>query len=117
MIDGRCAKILDLGKNQTAPLTADLMSRGTTSANQTLNLNQTNIIEHGIRAYKGIMKTGTLGYMKTRQLGNSDLFITPVGYGSWAIGGSGWQFAWGKQNDNDSVAAIHRALELRRELD
>jgi aryl-alcohol dehydrogenase-like predicted oxidoreductase len=50
--------------------------------------------------------------MKTKQLGNSDLFITPVGYGSWAIGGSGWQFAWGKQNDDESVAAIHRALEL-----
>jgi len=50
--------------------------------------------------------------MKTRQLGNSDLFITPVGYGSWAIGGAGWQFAWGKQNDDDSVATIHRALEL-----
>jgi aryl-alcohol dehydrogenase-like predicted oxidoreductase len=50
--------------------------------------------------------------MKTKQLGNSDLLITPVGYGSWAIGGSGWQFAWGKQNDGDSVAAIHRALEL-----
>ena len=60
---------------------------------------------------KGIMKTRTLGHMKT-WLGNSDLFITSVGYGSWAIGGSGWQFAWGKQNDNDSVAAIHRALEL-----
>ena len=39
--------------------------------------------------------------MKTKQLGNSDLFITPVGFGSWAIGGSGWQFAWGKQNDDD----------------
>ena len=50
--------------------------------------------------------------MKTKQLGNSHLFITPVGYGSWAIGGSGWQFAWGKRNDNDSVAAIHRALQL-----
>ena len=58
------------------------------------------------------MKTRTPGQMKTKQLGNSDLSITPVGYGSWAIGGSGWQFAWGKQNDNDSVAAIHRALEL-----
>jgi aryl-alcohol dehydrogenase-like predicted oxidoreductase len=58
------------------------------------------------------MKTRTLSHMKTKQLGNSDLFITPVGYGSWAIGGSGWQFAWGKQNDNDSVAAIHRALDL-----
>ena len=50
--------------------------------------------------------------MQTRQLGNSDLHITPVGYGAWAIGGSGWQFAWGAQNDNDSIAAIHRALEL-----
>ena len=49
--------------------------------------------------------------MKTKRLGNSDLNITPVGYGSWAIGGSGWQFAWGKQNDEDSIAAIHRALE------
>ena len=58
------------------------------------------------------MKTRTSNQMKTKQLGNSDLFITPVGFGSWAIGGSGWQFAWGKQNDNDSVAAIHRALEL-----
>ena len=50
--------------------------------------------------------------MQTRQLGNSDLHITPVGYGAWAIGGSGWQFAWGHQDDDDSVAAIHRALEL-----
>jgi len=50
--------------------------------------------------------------MKTKRLGNSDLFITPVGYGSWAIGGAGWQFAWGKQSDDDSIAAIHRALEL-----
>jgi aryl-alcohol dehydrogenase-like predicted oxidoreductase len=58
------------------------------------------------------MKNRTLSHMETKQLGNSDLLITPVGYGSWAIGGSGWQFAWGKQNDDDSVAAIHRALEL-----
>jgi len=50
--------------------------------------------------------------MQTRQLGNSDLEITTVGYGAWAIGGSGWQFAWGKQDDNDSIAAIHRALAL-----
>jgi aryl-alcohol dehydrogenase-like predicted oxidoreductase len=50
--------------------------------------------------------------MITRKLGNSDLHITPVGYGAWAIGGSGWQFAWGSQDDNDSIAAIHRALEL-----
>jgi len=50
--------------------------------------------------------------METKQLGNSDLRITPVGYGAWAIGGSGWQFAWGAQDDEDSIAAIHRALEL-----
>src|ERR1700688_2171729 len=50
--------------------------------------------------------------MRTRTLGNSDLNITRVGYGAWAVGGSGWQFAWGSQNDEDSVASIHRSLEL-----
>jgi aryl-alcohol dehydrogenase-like predicted oxidoreductase len=50
--------------------------------------------------------------MQMRKLGNSDLKITRVGYGAWAIGGSGWQFAWGSQDDNESIAAIHRALEL-----
>jgi aryl-alcohol dehydrogenase-like predicted oxidoreductase len=50
--------------------------------------------------------------MQIRQLGNSDLNITAVGYGAWAIGGSGWQFSWGTQDDNDSIAAMHRALDL-----
>ena len=50
--------------------------------------------------------------MQTRKLGNSDMRITPVGYGPWAIGGSGWQFGWGSQNDRDSIAAIHRLFEL-----
>ncbi|HET6515379.1 MAG TPA: aldo/keto reductase [Thermodesulfovibrionales bacterium] len=50
--------------------------------------------------------------MQRRRLGNSDLIITPVGYGSWAIGGSGWDYAWGPQNDDDSIAAIRRSLEL-----
>ena len=50
--------------------------------------------------------------MQMRKFGNSDLHITRVGYGAWAIGGSGWQFAWGSQDDNESIAAIHRALEL-----
>jgi len=50
--------------------------------------------------------------MQTRQLGNSDLHITRVGYGAWAIGGSGWQFGWGAQDDEESISAIHRALEL-----
>jgi aryl-alcohol dehydrogenase-like predicted oxidoreductase len=48
--------------------------------------------------------------MNTKQFGNSDLFITPVGFGAWAIGGGGWEFAWGSQDDSDSVAAIHEAL-------
>jgi aryl-alcohol dehydrogenase-like predicted oxidoreductase len=50
--------------------------------------------------------------MKAKQLGNSDLSITPIGFGAWAIGGSGWEFGWGEQDDKASVAAIHRALEL-----
>jgi aryl-alcohol dehydrogenase-like predicted oxidoreductase len=50
--------------------------------------------------------------MKTRKLGHSDLNITPIGLGAWAIGGSDWQFGWGHQDDADSIAAIHRALEL-----
>jgi len=50
--------------------------------------------------------------MKTKRLGNSDLAITPVGFGAWAIGGSGWEFGWGEQDDKQSVDAIHRALEL-----
>jgi aryl-alcohol dehydrogenase-like predicted oxidoreductase len=50
--------------------------------------------------------------MKTKRLGNSDLFITPIGFGAWAIGGSGWEFGWGEQDDKASIAAIHRALEL-----
>jgi len=50
--------------------------------------------------------------MKTKQLGKSDLSITPIGFGAWAIGGSGWEFDWGEPDDKQSVAAIHRALEL-----
>ncbi len=50
--------------------------------------------------------------METRKLGNSDIKITPVGFGAWALGGGGWEFAWGPQDDADSIAAIHRALEL-----
>ncbi len=50
--------------------------------------------------------------MQTRPLGNSDLHITSIGYGAWAIGGGDWQFGWGPQADQDSIAAIHRALDL-----
>src|ERR1700740_1813568 len=53
----------------------------------------------------------TMKNMKTKQLGNSDMSITSIGFGAWAIGGD-WQFGWGSQDDSQSVAAIHRALEL-----
>jgi aryl-alcohol dehydrogenase-like predicted oxidoreductase len=49
--------------------------------------------------------------MNTKRLGHSDLSITPIGFGAWAIGGSGWEFAWGAQDDSDSIAAIHAALD------
>jgi aryl-alcohol dehydrogenase-like predicted oxidoreductase len=49
--------------------------------------------------------------MRTRQLGNSDLQITPLGIGAWAMGGAGWAFSWGEQDDNDSIGAIHAALD------
>jgi aryl-alcohol dehydrogenase-like predicted oxidoreductase len=54
------------------------------------------------------MDTTTL---KTSQLGQTDLEITRVGFGAWAIGGGGWEFGWGAQEDEQSVASIHRALE------
>ena len=50
--------------------------------------------------------------MQTRQLGNSDLNITTIGFGAWAIGGTGYEFSWGPQDDQASIDAIHRALDL-----
>jgi aryl-alcohol dehydrogenase-like predicted oxidoreductase len=50
--------------------------------------------------------------VRTRQLGNTDLEITPLGLGTWAIGGGNWQFGWGPQDDEASIATIHRALDL-----
>ena len=49
---------------------------------------------------------------QTTRLGATDLEITPVGFGAWAIGGGGWEFGWGAQDDSESIAAIHRALDL-----
>jgi aryl-alcohol dehydrogenase-like predicted oxidoreductase len=49
--------------------------------------------------------------MTLRQLGNSDLNITRMGIGAWAIGGGKWEFGWGPQNDNDSIEAIHAGLD------
>jgi aryl-alcohol dehydrogenase-like predicted oxidoreductase len=50
--------------------------------------------------------------LEKRPFGNTDMHITPVGYGSWALGGGGWVYAWGPQDDSESVAAIHHALDL-----
>ncbi|MEH2073860.1 MAG: aldo/keto reductase [Nostoc sp.] len=50
--------------------------------------------------------------MQTKQLGNSELHITPIGFGAWAIGGGGWAFGWGAQDDRESIEAINRALDL-----
>jgi aryl-alcohol dehydrogenase-like predicted oxidoreductase len=50
--------------------------------------------------------------MKTRRLGHTDLDITLLGFGAWAIGGSGWAFGWGSQDDRESIAAIREAIDL-----
>ena len=50
--------------------------------------------------------------MQTRQFGKTDMQITPIGLGTWAIGGGNWAFSWGAQDDEESIATIHRALQL-----
>lgn len=50
--------------------------------------------------------------MERRRLGDTELMITPIGIGAWAMGGAGWQWSWGPQNDSDSVGAIQAALDL-----
>jgi aryl-alcohol dehydrogenase-like predicted oxidoreductase len=55
------------------------------------------------------MQTSSL---PTRRFGATDLSITTIGFGAWAIGGAEWRFGWGGQDDAASVAAIHRALDL-----
>jgi aryl-alcohol dehydrogenase-like predicted oxidoreductase len=49
--------------------------------------------------------------MQTQRLGNSDMELTPIGVGAWAMGGNGWAFAWGPQDDEESIAAIQAALD------
>jgi aryl-alcohol dehydrogenase-like predicted oxidoreductase len=50
--------------------------------------------------------------LEKRTFGKTGLEITPIGFGSWAIGGSGWRAAWGPQDDDEAVGAIRRAVEL-----
>ena len=60
---------------------------------------------------RDIKASCNLELMQTRQLGNSDLRITPLGVGAWAMGGAGWAFSWGPQDDDESIGAIHAALD------
>jgi aryl-alcohol dehydrogenase-like predicted oxidoreductase len=50
--------------------------------------------------------------LETRAFGKTGLEITPIGFGSWAIGGSGWRGAWGPQDDEEAMNAISRAVDL-----
>ena len=50
--------------------------------------------------------------MQTRKLGNTNVELSVIGFGAWAIGGGNWQFGWGAQDDHDSIAAIQKALDL-----
>jgi aryl-alcohol dehydrogenase-like predicted oxidoreductase len=49
--------------------------------------------------------------MQKKRLGNSEMELTPIGVGAWAMGGGGWAFAWGPQDDDESISAIHAALD------
>ncbi|MDX9864906.1 MAG: aldo/keto reductase [Anaerolineaceae bacterium] len=49
--------------------------------------------------------------LQRRRFGNTDMHITPVGFGAWALGGGDWVYAWGPQDDRESIAAIHHALD------
>ena len=60
---------------------------------------------------RSVMTTSTSAGLQLKTLGNSDLNLTAIGFGAWAIGGGNWEFAWGPQDDNESIAAIHRALD------
>jgi aryl-alcohol dehydrogenase-like predicted oxidoreductase len=50
--------------------------------------------------------------METSRLGNTDMYITPIGFGSWAIGGGNWEFGWGPQDERAAIQAIERAVDL-----
>ena len=50
--------------------------------------------------------------MQFRRLGNTDLKLSVIGLGSWAIGGGDWKFGWGDQDDDEAIACIRKAIEL-----
>jgi aryl-alcohol dehydrogenase-like predicted oxidoreductase len=49
--------------------------------------------------------------METAKFGNTDMMISRIGFGAWAIGGGNWAFGWGPQDDGEAIAAIHRAID------
>jgi len=49
--------------------------------------------------------------METAKFGNTDMIISRIGFGAWAIGGGNWAFGWGPQDDGEAIAAIHRAID------
>ena len=63
------------------------------------------------RGFVGLVNFVIVEEMRKKRLGNSDMELTPIGVGAWAMGGGGWAFAWGPQDDDQSIAAIHRALD------
>jgi len=68
--------------------------------------------DHGRAFFRGGRQPhAILEEMQKRRLGNSDMELTPVGVGAWAMGGGGWAFAWGPQDDAESIQAIHAALD------
>jgi aryl-alcohol dehydrogenase-like predicted oxidoreductase len=63
------------------------------------------------RGLAGLVNFVIVEEMQKKRLGNSDLELTPIGVGAWAMGGGGWAFAWGPQDDDESISAIHAALD------
>jgi aryl-alcohol dehydrogenase-like predicted oxidoreductase len=59
-----------------------------------------------------VLFRGILESMILHQLGQTDLWLTRIGFGAWAIGGGDWAFSWGPQDDKDSIDAIHKAIDL-----
>src|ERR1700761_1073441 len=58
-----------------------------------------------------IRRTAMTTSLPATRLGRTDMLLTRVGFGAWAIGGGGWAFAWGNQDDAESIGAIRKAVE------
>jgi aryl-alcohol dehydrogenase-like predicted oxidoreductase len=64
-----------------------------------------------LKQWSRAMRTTATTTLETRRLGTTDLEITTVGFGAWAIGGGGWAYGWGPQDDESSIAAIRHAVD------